>query len=546
MKNLVLHIILCFAFVLQGIAQETADNEFLSNQLYVKVIPPVKNADAVQYIPYPDDPDFGKSAWSIIKSYGGQSMVKAFNTNYKSLQNVYKVTLKKGADIDALISELNSNGNVEYAEKIPIYTITAKPLDLDEGKQWYFKTINMDASWSFSENPSGKKVIAVIDNGVNYRHRDLANNIAVNLAEIPNDGIDNDNNGYVDDFIGWDVVDNNGDPSALDIDPILRGKPKYEKYGWHGTHVSGIIAAGSNNGGIASIGINNLVLPIKAAGVVDGELSDHKLHNVNEAFRYAIDRKVDVINCSFGSEFKSIVTQEIINEARSKGIIIVAAAGNFLKNKLFYPAAYDNVIAVGATTREDKVWEYSNWGSYVDVMAPGHEIYSTSSTDDNSFGYLSGTSMAAPIVSGMVGLILSNAADKVDEVEAIIKNGCDNIDANNPDFIGKMGSGRVNVDKSFEYLLGMTSVKEVREYTGFSVYPNPANSQIFIPFNEVSATGQGVKVKILNSVGTAVAQHRINNQSQAISVAGLSQGIYQIIVTNSSGENYHSRLLVNR
>lgn len=555
MRKVVLHIIICLAIALQANAQVKVENGFISNQLYVKIIPPVAEASEVQYIPHPDNPEMGKTAWDIIKRFGGQSMVNAFSTPYKDLQNIYKVTIKDGYDVDALINELTLSGGVEYAERIPVYTIDAKPLDLDESKQWYFNTINMNSSWSVQPNAERTKVIAVIDNGVLFDHEDLVNSFAPNYKETAGDGDDRDKNGYIDDFLGWNVVDNNANIKPHNIpDHIRNNNPNFRTFGWHGTHVAGIIAATNNNEGIASLGVNNRIIGIKASGMVNGQLNDHKLFNINEAFRYAIDRKVDIINCSFGSPSQSIVTQTIINEAVSKGIIVIAAAGNFNNDKPYYPAAYDNVIAVGATTKDDKVWKAnqyygSNYGSYIDVMAPGHEIYSTVSTTGKSYDYLSGTSMAAPIVSGIVGLMLSNEPDLADRMEEILKAGCDNIDALNPNYVGKMGAGRVNVDKSFDYLITIdqqTSVVEAPKYTQVNVYPNPSVNQFYIPFNQVSENGQPVELKIFNMVGAQVAQQTVDYQNQPISVNELSQGMYQVVVTNSLGKDFRARLVVNR
>lgn len=547
MKRNVLHILFVLAFAVQSIAQSIGD-DLVANQFYVKIIPPTAATDQVQYIPHPDNPTFGKSAWDIIKKNGGKNMIKAFNTNFEELKNIYKVTLAPGSDINNLVALLNSNDDVEFAERIPIYTIDAKPLDLDESKQWYFETINMNNSWSIVPDLSRQKVIAVIDNGVNYKHSDLQGSIAFNQGETAGDGVDNDGNGYIDDFFGWNVVDRNGDPSPMDIDPSLRDKDQFKTYGWHGTHVSGIVGASSNNGGIASLGINNKILCIKAAGEVNGERKDHKLYNVDDAFRYAITRKVDVINCSFSSNRKSIVTQSIINEAASNGIIVIASAGNFRTNQEFYPAAYDNVIAVGATDREDKVWQYSNYGDYIDVMAPGHDIYSTVSNDNNGFGYLSGTSMSAPIVSAFAGLLLSNEPDRIDQIEEIIKGGCDNIDAKNPGKVNQMGAGRINIDKSFEYLLRIDDPLSVvsLEEKGFNVYPNPSSTNIFIPFLEVSPSGEPVTLRFINAVGAEVNQQEITSQRQPVSVSQLPQGVYQLIVTTTDGRDLRSRIVVNR
>lgn len=552
MKKVLLYLLACFA-VVQAFAQNGDDSAFVANELYVKL----KSAEPlgrVEYIPRPDNPDPIKRVWSVIQSYNGLSMISPFKGNTNSTKNLYKVKVKQGTDINALVEELSVHPNVEFAQRIPIYRIQFKPAELDESKQWYFKTINMEASWS---NPrvSNEKVVAIIDNGVRYTHEDLFSRIAWNInplnpdkSEIPNDGIDNDGNGYIDDYYGWDAADNDADPAPI---PRPIGMPIgfFPKFGWHGTHVAGIVAASADNKlGIASVGINNRIVCIKAVSSkpdARGVVNDLDLTNVAEALNYAIIRKVDIINCSFTTPKYDAVVEGLIDDARKLGIIVVAAAGNSHEDRLYYPAAYEGVIAVGATDQEDHIATYSNFGSYIDVMAPGVDIYSTVASGDSEYGYMSGTSMAAPIVSSLIGLILSYEPDRVEQIETIIKGGCDNIDWRNPLYTGKMGAGRVNVDKCFEYMENSTSVSKVH-YNDISVYPNPASNQVFIPFESLSLNGETAKVCILNNIGAEVSVQEISNQQQAVSVAGLPQGIYQITITLAQGKNYRSRLLVTR
>lgn len=551
MKKVLLYLLACFA-VIQASAQNGDDSSFVANELYVK-LKFNQPQNLVQYIPHPDNPDVVKQIWNIIQAHKGTSMISPFKGGLNSTKNLYKVKLKDGGDIEGLLDELNHNPNIEYAQRIPVYYIQFKPVELDEEKQWYFKTINMDVSWT--SRVTNEKTIAIIDNGVRYTHEDLFSRIAWNIdphnpdkSEIPNDGVDNDGNGYIDDYFGWDVADNDADPAPIPR-PIGMPLEFFPKFGWHGTHVAGIVAASADNGlGIASLGINNRIVCIKAVSSKPdayGRVNDLELTNVAEAFNYAIKRKVDIINCSFTTDKYDKVVEGLINDARKLGIIVVAAAGNAHDDKLYYPAAYDGVIAVGATDQEDHIASYSNFGSYVDVMAPGVNIYSTVASNDQGYGYMSGTSMAAPIVSGLIGLILSSEPDRVGDIEAVLKGGCDNIDWKNPSYTGKMGAGRINVDRSFEYMINETSVANVN-YTYINVYPNPASGEVFVPFETLSPNGQPVKVIILNSIGAQVALQEISNNQQAVSVAGLPQGIYQIVISSAEGQDYRSRLLVNR
>lgn len=551
MKKGLLYLLAFFA-VVQVFAQKGDDSSYVANELYVK-LKFNQPQNLVQYIPHPDNPDVVKQIWNIIQVHKGASMISPFKGELNSTKNLYKVKLKDGGDIEGLLDELNHNPNIEYAQRIPVYYIQFKPVELDEEKQWYFKTINMDVSWT--SRVTNEKTIAIIDNGVRYTHEDLFSRIAWNIdphnpdkSEIPNDGIDNDGNGYVDDYFGWDVADNDADPAPIPR-PIGMPLEFFPKFGWHGTHVAGIVAASANNGlGIASLGINNRIVCIKAVSSKTdayGRVNDLELTNVAEAFNYAIKRKVDIINCSFTTDKYDKVVEGLIKDARKLGIIVVAAAGNAHDDKLYYPAAYDGVIAVGATDQDDHIASYSNFGSYIDVMAPGVNIYSTVASSDQGYGYMSGTSMAAPIVSGLIGLILSSEPDRVGDIEAILKGGCDNIDWKNPSYTGKMGAGRINVDKSFNYIEYFTSVSELN-YNDINVYPNPASSQVFIPFENLSLNGEVVKVTIFNNIGAEVAVQEVSNNQQAISVANLPQGIYQIVISSVEGQNYRARLLVNR
>lgn len=551
MKKGLLYLLAFFA-VVQVFAQKGDDSSYVANELYVK-LKFNQPQNLVQYIPHPDNPDVVKQIWNIIQAHKGASMISPFKGELNSTKNLYKVKLRDGGDIEGLLDELNHNPNIEYAQRIPVYYIQFKPVELDEEKQWYFKTINMDVSWT--SRVTNEKTIAIIDNGVRYTHEDLFSRIAWNIdphnpdkSEIPNDGIDNDGNGYVDDYFGWDVADNDADPAPIPR-PIGMPLEFFPKFGWHGTHVAGIVAASADNGlGIASLGINNRIVCIKAVSSkadAYGRVNDLELTNVAEAFNYAIKRKVDIINCSFTTDKYDKVVEGLINDARKLGIIVVAAAGNAHDDKLYYPAAYDGVIAVGATDQDDHIASYSNFGSYIDVMAPGVNIYSTVASSDQGYGYMSGTSMAAPIVSGLIGLILSSEPDRVGDIEAILKGGCDNIDWKNPSYTGKMGAGRINVDKSFNYIEYFTSVSELN-YNDVNVYPNPASSQVFIPFENLSLNGEAVKVTIFNNIGAEVAVQEVSNNQQAISVANLPQGLYQIVISSAEGQNYRARLLVNR
>lgn len=260
-------------------------------------------------------------------------------------------------------------------------------------EQWWIKSdfenggANILKSWSIAKKNYNPK-IAIIDSGIDINHFDLKKNISINSKEIPNNNIDDDNNGYLDDYYGYSVPQNNGDVSDTHS---------------HGTHVAGIIAAENNNMiGIAGTSTGSKIIPIKITGRNDGiELS--------KAILYAVKRGADVINMSIGVTDDVPEFRNAIKIASQNGIIIVASAGNESKHSYKLPARYskefNNIIVVASSDQERVMSYFSNYGSdIVHVFAPGNDIYST--LPNNSYGLKSGTSMAAPIVTGIIGLVL--------------------------------------------------------------------------------------------------------------------------------------------
>lgn len=265
--------------------------------------------------------------------------------------------------------------------------------------------INIEDAWkTYSETENKRTVtVAIIDTGIDTTHSDLKDSIWVNEDEIPGDSIDNDGNGYVDDVNGWNFVSNSNEICTGEEDS-------------HGTHGAGTIAAAWNNGGIAGITDSTHVklMVLKALGGSEGKGSPE---SVIEAIKYAEANGADICNLSFGS---SNCTPEFEAAIRDSKMLFVVAAGNGNQYQIgydidkspVYPASlpYDNVITVGNLLFNGHLDESSNYGATsVDLAAPGTYILSTIPGD--SYAYMSGTSMAAPMVTGAAALIYSARTD---------------------------------------------------------------------------------------------------------------------------------------
>lgn len=363
----------------------------------------------------------------LKEKYKLKNVEKPFQKIRKTspLQNTYLLTFDEINEADKLVKELEKSGVLEYAEKVPLNRTSVIPDDYIASTQRHLEKINAQGAWNL-HTAAGNTVIAIVDDAVLTTHPDLAPNIWQNSGEIPGNGIDDDHNNYTDDVNGWDFArqDNNPNPDSLTFG--------------HGTHVAGIASAATNNGtGIASIGFGAKLMCIKAAS------QSNIIAYGYSGIIYAADNGADVINLSWGNRNPSITGQNIINYALDKGCIIVAAAGNDNKQDLFYPASYPGVISVAATDNNDMKASFSNYGSAVTVSAPGVSIYST--TVDGSFGYKSGTSMASPLVAGLVALMHSyNPSMPNADLVNCLKSTASNINSLNPSYAGKLGVGRID------------------------------------------------------------------------------------------------------
>lgn len=273
--------------------------------------------------------------------------------------------------------------------------------------------MNVARLWSEGYTGSRKIKVAIVDTGVDIEHEDLKENIFTNEGEIPDNGIDDDHNGLIDDIHGW----NFSEPNTIgngDVQDVFN----------HGTHVAGIIGAKGNNGiGVAGINWNVSLIPIRYTNDQGGATVEAAIRAIN----YAVLMKADIINCSWGMAVESKELHDAFMRASDQGILIVASAGNSAVNNdkmPIVPAAYtdiSNLVSVAATDNTDELAFFSNFGlKSVALAAPGFAIMST--LKDSSYGYLSGTSMSAPSVTGVAALLMAHLGLSAKEVkERLIK-----------------------------------------------------------------------------------------------------------------------------
>lgn len=326
----------------------------------------------------------------------------------------YKITTEE-KDIWSIVDNTNNQNVVEIAEPVyKYYTSEESVLSAEDNKgmekQWYLKDQKLESVWGNEKygNTAGEGVVvAVIDTGVDYNHEDLQDNIWTNSAEVSGQkGTDDDNNGYVDDVHGINLIDPNETPM--------------DDHG-HGTHVAGIIAMENNNVGGVGIAYKSKIMPIKAGGS-DGTLYSS---DIAKGIEYAYKNGADVINMSFGSSAHSALIENALQDAFGS-CVLVAAAGNEgmptadcpynLPSANMYPAAYSYVIGVMAYDENNKFASFSNWdylpnaNAEYEVVAPGVNIYST--LPNGRYATWNGTSMAAPMVSAEAAILRSSLKDK--------------------------------------------------------------------------------------------------------------------------------------
>jgi len=383
------------------------------------------------------------------------------------LASYYVVDFPAELDLETVRAAYARLENVERVEFDWMLPLLFEPDDA--GAQWHHESASgMDAhltgGWNHSQGDTSV-VLAIADSGVDWMHPDLGGsgpggtggNIWTNWVEFHGTpGRDDDGNGKIDDVRGWDFVQiltgawPGEDSLGADADP--------RDWNGHGTHVAGIAGARTNNGlGVAGVGFDCRIMPLRIGGSVrDEETGDEQgvvlMSHAAQAILYAANKHAAAINCSWGSVFWAPL-RDAVDVAVAQGMVVVVAAGNDAGDAPSYLSQRGDCFDVAATTAGDHKAGFSNYGAWVDVAAPGVDIYSTyydHVTGQHGYRTLQGTSMAAPIVTGLVGLLKSAYPNLPGAwIQHLIELGADDIDERNPEHAGLLGSGRVNALRIF-------------------------------------------------------------------------------------------------
>lgn len=429
--------LLCFALFTVISTAQTNHPQQIDGEVYLKYKSeyPIAGLLVQTDAPYALLPGFSKEFSQKFQIYKADA---TFGNADSKLRQTIRVSFKNAKDIGALIKELTANPVVEYAEPVPMNVTGYTPNDLGSNTttgQWGLYKIKGREAWDIFKGDSAITV-AVVDDGMNIFHNDLNNNVWRNPKEIAGNKIDDDNNGYVDDIFGFDVGDKDPDPFHPNTNFT------------HGTHVGGIAGAVSDNQlGVASIGYNISLMAVKCT--FNAQSNTASIPMGYEGLTYAASAGADIINCSWSSAQFSQTAQNVIDFAVSKGSIVVAAASNDGVEQIRYPAAYNGVIAVASTDINDNKSSFSNYGTWVDISAPGSRIRSTIAT--GSYSTFDGTSMATPMVAGLLGLMKSYNPNMTNaQLEQCLISSAEPIDAINQTYAGKIGSGRIDAEKSLQ------------------------------------------------------------------------------------------------
>jgi len=369
-----------------------------------------------------------------LKSHNqiGQKMV--------DLTGIYKLEYEGGWTVEEAVNLILQHEGIEYAEPWYTYDLFYYPDDpradtlTGEAEQWHLHIIKAFEAWAIQRGDSNI-VIGVTDTGASFQHEDMQDNLHLNYAD-PINGIDDDNDGYVDNYRGWDMI-------GADLDSEGDNDPTFVHD--HGAAVAGLFAASTDNGvGAAGVAFNCGYLPIKASS----DLYPTNVSHGYEGIVYAVNHGANIVNCSWGGSVASAFGQDVVNYATiNQNALIVAACGNTDSDLKLYPAAFDQVFSVANTFKTDHRYLNSTYDYTVDVSCPGAWVMGPIA--HSGYARVTGTSFASPITAGAAAIVLAdNPTYSPIQAAQRLRVTTDNHYSKNGNFVDRLGSGRINMLKA--------------------------------------------------------------------------------------------------
>jgi len=499
-----------------------------------------------------------------------REVFKKANEKYSQSNDYKRIGLDKifvidvdERNLDLLINLGSKNEFIEYIQPNNQFKVEdlsdagLVPNDSYYGMQYYLDLIGMQSVWDITTGDSNV-VIGVIDTGLDFFHPDLQTSFKINFGEYGNgkqsNGIDDDDNGFIDDWKGWDFTDEpfSGDPRRGDYltpdnDPTDDNKQS------HGTAVTGIINAAFNNSiGISSVAPKCKVLVMRAFDAEGfGEEDD-----VANAILYGISNGVQVFNFSFGDYVFSNLLRDVIKFAYTKNVLIVCSAGNDGSDRLHYPSAYDEVISVAASDNTDFKASFSSFGETVDIFAPGFQNLTTVRTGkggtqfNGDYDKLNGTSFAAPLVAGVAGLLLSKNSDLTNEELRGILVSTTTLMPGQTTWDHLHSSGRLNALTSIQNFNNPSVARINHPYQDFTFDQDnvpisiSAASPLFLSYSLYYGVGQkpGVWIPLLQNQTSQV----LNDTVTVWNTASLPDTSYtlRLAINSNSGRSIEHRMIV--
>lgn len=417
-NTLLITILTSFTLIING---QTVDEDFFDGEVWMRVTEDYYNSLSIS-----NPEDINTEQFDLLTErnrvvYDITRVRQSFHLLQEGdSKRVFRIYFDNANEVYAFINELSNLPEVEYAEQVPLLKPTYTPNDLrpavgQNNNQWHLHKIKAQGAWDITTG-SPNIVIGIVDDAVEMNHPDLSPNSAG----------------------GFDVSTNGSSP-----------EPPTQQYS-HGTHVAGISGAATDNGrGVASIGFDTKIYGIKATDnpqyVTDGY----------EGIAHAANEGVDIINMSWGGLGQSQTAQNVVNQINNEGILLVGGAGNNGDTQRFYPAAYENVVAVASSQQSDGKSGFSTYGNWIDITAPGSQILSL--TPYGNLTFASGTSMASPLVAGLLGLMKSvNPQMSNENLLQCLYNTSVDISAQNPGMNGLLGAGRIDAEAAVQCVLNLS------------------------------------------------------------------------------------------